>query len=267
MLEAPKDDGDLSLMFTKDGGHGISTRLNFYVQRLQSDIHSWLFKTIKDHGGKVSNEHKSIVPKRGYILIDPGSSRGQDLAAKYPSNPSRPRWVVSWTFVTACLQAKKVLDPAPFAEVKPLFLDPDHNSVLSIYIHSKIRGKDRKALAVRIATHGGIIVNIMKNARVILCPPSDPKQADLRKRYSDPAKIAIEPPSWVTDCIEAGAVSFSHYEVGDSVLVFLRRRRGPAPCRSLRKEPPACRIPRRQLWSSRSKKSFDPGVYQNSHGK
>ena len=99
----------------------------------------------------MSNEDKSIVPRRGYILIDPASPRGQELASKYPTNLSYPRWVVSWTFITACLHAKKVLDAGVFADVKPLFLDPDDNTVLSIYLTSTIQGIARNDLATKIA--------------------------------------------------------------------------------------------------------------------
>ena len=71
--------------------------------------------------------------------------------ASKPTDLSAPRYVVSWTFITACLEANELLDAEAFALTEPIFLDPEDHEVLRVYIHPSLTEDVKSSLATRIA--------------------------------------------------------------------------------------------------------------------
>ncbi|KAF9508333.1 hypothetical protein BS47DRAFT_236570 [Hydnum rufescens UP504] len=208
------EEADLSHLFTTVDGED-RRRLNFYIQpRLEPNLHAWLFDAIKHSGGRIANEHREVFPRRGYILIDPTSRRGKDLIHSKPNDPSKPIWVVSWTFITGCLEAKRLLDPEAFARTSPVFLEPGYARLLKVFIHRSTPREARSNLATKIANHGGIIVDKKKDARVIICSPTSPKLLELRKLYPNSSEKAIESPLWVDECLKAGEIEFTQRRGG-----------------------------------------------------
>lgn len=199
--ETPEKDVSGGLFY--DSTDGLP--LKFHIQKHIGPVDDGLRKLITEHGGEVLK----AVPIKGYVLIDPGSEKGDALSQKWRDDGKPDRHIVCYTFVSACIALGELLPADEMRNAFPLFVISGKPA--EIFLHPSLGHERRHKLMKDITKFGGTIASNANLAQVIVCDNTLPSFDTLARKYAHSNDVYVEPPDWVGICI--ARKKFEHEQV------------------------------------------------------
>ncbi|KAG9050798.1 hypothetical protein FS837_002354 [Tulasnella sp. UAMH 9824] len=180
-------------IFTYDDGAPVK----FHIQKnLPQHMIEYLERLIVTNGGTVTSE----IVWKGYVLVDPRTAKGQRFQKNHTRNDRPQRYVVCYTFVAASVTKGRMLEPQKMENVIPIFEDDE--KPVKIYVGLHPGASRTRALKKTLTLYGGQVVELAREAKVVI---GDPTEANFRQleKYRDPPRTYLEPLSWVKGCLDA----------------------------------------------------------------